>query len=66
MTDSVSLQEVLEESRELEEIANAVLGDSDDSCCTYAQVTCPDTSLEVCQYIIYISGLHWEASTIRV
>lgn len=37
MTDSVSLQEVLEESKELEKIANAVLGDSDDSCCTYTQ-----------------------------
>ncbi|KAL5463432.1 hypothetical protein EMCRGX_G032327 [Ephydatia muelleri] len=37
MTDSVSLQDVLEESKELEKVANAVLGDSDDSCCTYSQ-----------------------------
>lgn len=34
----VSLQDVLEENRQLEETANAVLGPSDDSSCTYTKV----------------------------
>lgn len=34
----VSLAQVVEEDRELEETANAVLGDSDDSQCTYSKV----------------------------
>ena len=34
----VSLQDVLEENRQLEETANAVLGASDDSSCTYPKV----------------------------
>ena len=34
----LSLQEVLEEDQQLEQIANAVLGDSDDSHCTYPKV----------------------------
>lgn len=34
----VSLQDVLEEDRQLEQTANAVLGDSDDSHCTYPKV----------------------------
>ncbi|CAI8011601.1 Putative E3 ubiquitin-protein ligase UBR7 [Geodia barretti] len=33
----VSLQDVLEENRQLEETANAVLGPSDDSSCTYSK-----------------------------
>ncbi len=37
----VSLQEVLEEDQHLEDTANAVLGDSDDTQCTYPKVlTC--------------------------
>ena len=35
----VSLQDVLEENRQLEETANAVLGPSDDSSCTYSKVS---------------------------
>lgn len=34
----VSLQEVLEETNQLEETANAVLGGSDDASCTYPNV----------------------------
>lgn len=34
----LSLQDVLEEDRQLEQTANAVLGDSDDSHCTYPEV----------------------------
>lgn len=34
----LSLQDVLEEDRQLEQTANAVLGDSDDSHCTYPKV----------------------------
>ena len=34
----LSLQEVLEEDQHLEQVANAVLGDSDDSHCTYPKV----------------------------
>ena len=34
----VSLQEVLEEDQQLEDTANAVLGDSDDTQCTYPKV----------------------------
>ena len=34
----VSLQDVLEEDQELESTANAVLGDSDDTKCSYAKV----------------------------
>ena len=34
----ISLQDVLEEDRQLEQTANAVLGDSDDSHCTYPKV----------------------------
>ena len=36
----VSLQEVLEEDQQLEDTANAVLGDSDDTQCTYPKVDC--------------------------
>ena len=36
--DVVSLSQVVAEDRELEETANAVLGDSDDSNCTYTKV----------------------------
>jgi hypothetical protein len=36
--ESVSLQDVLEEDQELESTANAVLGDSDDSKCSYSKV----------------------------
>ena len=35
----LSLQEVIEEDKELEQMANAVLGASDDKKCTYPQVT---------------------------
>ena len=35
----LSLQEVIEEDVELEQMANAVLGASDDKKCTYPQVT---------------------------
>ena len=34
----LSLQDVLEEDQELENTANAVLGDSDDSQCSYSKV----------------------------
>ena len=34
----VSLQDVLEEDQRLEQTANAVLGASDDSSCTYTKV----------------------------
>lgn len=34
----LSLQDVLDEDQQLEETANAVLGDSDDSQCTYQKV----------------------------
>ena len=34
----VSLQDVLEEDQELENTANAVLGDSDDTECSYNKV----------------------------
>ena len=34
----VSLQDVLEEDQQLEQTANAVLGDSDDTQCTYPKV----------------------------
>ena len=36
----LSLQDVLEEDQQLEETANAVLGDSDDTQCTYSKVQC--------------------------
>ena len=36
----VSLQDVLEEDQRLEQTANAVLGDSDDTQCTYPKVSC--------------------------
>ena len=36
--ESISLQDVLEEDQELESTANAVLGDSDDSKCSYSKV----------------------------
>lgn len=35
---TLSLQDVLEEDQELEDTANAVLGDSDDSKCSYLKV----------------------------
>ena len=35
----LSLQEVIEENAELEQMANAVLGASDDKKCTYPKVT---------------------------
>jgi len=38
LEEVVSLQDVLEEDRQLEQDANAVLGDSDDSECTYPKV----------------------------
>lgn len=38
LEESVSLQDVLEEDQELESTANAVLGDSDDSKCSYSKV----------------------------
>ena len=34
----VSLQDVVEEDQQLEQTANAVLGDSDDTQCTYLKV----------------------------
>lgn len=34
----VSLQDVIEEDQQLEDTANAVLGDSDDTQCTYRRV----------------------------
>ena len=34
----VSLQDVVEEDQQLEQTANAVLGDSDDTQCTYPKV----------------------------
>ena len=37
-TDTVSLKEVAEEEKELQDMANAVLGDSDDTNCTYTKV----------------------------
>ncbi len=37
--DIVSLQDVLEEDKELENTANAVLGDSEDAKCSYYKVT---------------------------
>ena len=36
----VSLQDVIEEDQQLEQTANAVLGGSDDSSCTYSKVYC--------------------------
>lgn len=36
--ESVSLQDIIEEDQELESTANAVLGDSDDSKCSYSKV----------------------------
>ncbi len=36
--DIVSLQDVLQENQDLEDTANAVLGDSDDSKCSYPKV----------------------------
>ena len=41
----VSLQDVLEEDQQLEQTANAVLGDSDDTQCTYPKVTTQPTIL---------------------
>ncbi len=38
ITDSVSMVEVLEEEKQLEEDCNAVLGGSDESQCTYSLV----------------------------
>ena len=35
---TVSLQDVLEEDKDLEDTANAVLGDSDDTKCSYSKV----------------------------
>lgn len=35
---TMSLQDVLEEDQELENTANAVLGDSDDAKCSYGKV----------------------------
>lgn len=35
---TLSMVDVLEENEELEEEAKAVLGDSDDRCCTYTTV----------------------------
>ena len=40
----VSLQDVLEENQQLEETANAVLGPSDDSSCTYPKASCSRSS----------------------
>jgi len=37
----VSMVDVLQEDNDLEEEANAVLGDSDDQCCTYSRVSRP-------------------------
>lgn len=37
----VSLQDVLAEDQQLEQTANAVLGDSDDTQCTYPKVNRP-------------------------
>ena len=39
----LSLQEVIEEDTELEQMANAVLGASDDKKCTYPKVTTINT-----------------------
>ena len=36
----LSLKDVLEEDKELEDTANAVLGDSQDSECSYSKVCC--------------------------
>ena len=38
----VSIKDVVEEEQELQETANAVLGDSDDTNCTYAKVLALD------------------------
>lgn len=35
----ISLKDVIEEDQELQDTANAVLGDSDDTNCTYPEVT---------------------------
>lgn len=40
-----SMLDVLEEDNELEEEANAVLGDSDDQCCTFTKVNPSATSV---------------------
>ena len=39
----ISLQDVLEEDQQLEDTANAVLGDSDDTQCTYPKVCLHET-----------------------
>ena len=36
--DAVCLEDILEEDQELEDTANAVLGDSEDSKCSYSKV----------------------------
>lgn len=38
---TVSLQDVLEEDKDLEDTANAVFGDSDDTKCSYSKVHSP-------------------------
>lgn len=66
MTDSVSLQDVLEESKELEKVANAVLGDSDDSCCTYSQVRIQTKGILHRSKCANIIGLCWKTGSVRL
>lgn len=37
----VSIKDIIDEERSLQETANAVLGDSDDTNCTYSKVAAP-------------------------
>lgn len=48
----VSLQDVLEEDQRLEQTANAVLGDSDDTQCTYPKVN--GQVMYKCSFILYM------------
>lgn len=48
----LSLEDVLDEDRELENTANAVLGDSEDSKCSYSKVILVFLQLALVSYII--------------
>lgn len=59
---TVSLQDVLEEDKHLEDTANAVLGDSDDTKCSYSKVQSPPLA-HINSYYSTI-GVCWSPSPI--
>ena len=67
----LSLQDVIDEDVEMEKMANAVLGASDDKKCTYSKVTTQWTQISAHLYIWILhsftfTGIRESTSAVRV